>query len=1446
MAENAPSSAARTAAPRRRRWWLAGTAALLLAAVLGSLALGRWLLGTEAGLRWLLAMAPGVSATGVQGSLLGGSLRVEQLRVRWSGDQAGVELQGLAAEGLRWQWRPQPAAPGTWLKLHISKLQARALLLQSGPASGEPLALPASFRLPLLLRVDELQLQRLQIDELEALQQLQASGLRLDDNLPGAAYELQQLQAQWHGLQLQGRASIAHEAPFASSAQVFVHPLAEGEAPPWAAALRAQGPLETLALNLQLRGVPRGERAAPLLDLSAQLRPLQAWPLGELQASTEALDLSALHPAAPQTRLQGQATLRTRAADAPVSAQLQLENTLPGRWNEGRLPLRRLRADIAGDLSRRDQIELPRFEIELADAMRGAGRLSGQARWQGHQLSLQTALQDLAPQRLDGRAPAMVLAGPLSLQLAGLPSPEPAAAGAPPPWNAALQLSLNGLVEGAPKAVALRLRAEADAHRVELLEVTARTGEASAESSASLKRRDAGSPWQLATRGRLDSFDPLPWLPAAAGLQTEAWRRGPHRLTGQWQFDLRLPAAAERLAPLALLQRLAGNGRLQLQDSLLAGLPLQAELALGYAPGAGTFSGELQLADARMQLQARGNPTGTGENDLWQAELQAPALAQLAPLARLFASTAEWAPSSGSAQLQLAANGRWPKISTEGHAQVQQLRAGRLTLAEGRFDWTLDLARSLQQPLALTLDVSGAQLGAQRAEQLRGSVLGTPAAHRIDIEGLLPVLPPAAASKVLGLAMPRPASAARTGTRLQAAARGAFTATAGGGRRWAADIERLEAGGWDGQVQPAPQPRAATPAAAAMPGPTWIAARQLRAELDFDAAGSLTALRADAGSVRLAETARAHWDAVDIDLRQQPARIELRAELEPFPAAPLLARLQPDMGWTGDLQIGARVQLRAAETFEADIQLERSQGDLAAGGRGSTPGSPRGVSMGLTELRLALRAREGLWNFQADAAGARLGELRGSAQVRSTPQARWPEAEAALQGELQLRVADIGIWNAWVPPPWRVAGSLQGNARLSGRFGAPLYTGQIEGSRLALRNLLQGVNINEGEVRIRLGGEQAVIEEFAFRGGEGTLSVSGTASFGEQPRAQLQMQAERFRVLGRVDRLLVASGQASAELQRDSLRLEGRITADEGLFDISAGDAPSLDSDVNVRGPDTPAASESEAESGFPRRATRVNLVLDLGEKLRLRGRGLDTGLRGQILLTSPNNRLAGTGTIRTVDGTYVGYGQKMDIERGLVAFSGALDNPRLDVLALRPNVDVRVGVAITGALDAYRVRLFSDPEMSENAKLSWLLLGREPDGLGRADTALLQRAAVALLSGEGEAPTDALLRNLGIDELSLRQGDGDERETVITLGKQLSRRWYLGYERGVNATTGTWQLIYRIAQRFTLRAQSGLENSLDVIWVWRPGEALSPLATPQPSPGPERPAVRKSISTPP
>ena len=443
--------------------------------------------------------------------------------------------------------------------------------------------------------------------------------------------------------------------------------------------------------------------------------------------------------------------------------------------------------------------------------------------------------------------------------------------------------------------------------------------------------------------------------------------------------------------------------------------------------------------------------------------------------------------------------------------------------------------------------------------------------------------------------------------------------------------------------------------------------------------------------------------------------------------------------------------------------------------------------------------------------------MAATVSLHTSPQRRWPAADAPLIGSVEAHVNNLGTWGSWVPPGWRLSGALQTEAKIGGRFGAPEYSGQIAGRQIGVRNLLQGVNITDGDVAISLKGTGAQIDRFTLHGGDGTLKIEGGASFGETPTAQLKLVAERFQVLGRIDRKLKISGSAELALAAERIKLDGRLRVDEGLFETTRGEAPTLDDDVTVLRPASETADTQPDAPPRARRALDVAVDIDLGEKLQVKARGLDTFLRGNLRITTPGGRMAVNGSVRTEGGTFVGYGQKMDIERGVVSFAGPAENPRLDILALRQNLDVRVGVAITGSALAPRIRLYSEPDMSDADKLSWLVLGRASDGLGRNDLALLQTAALALLSGEGEGRTDALLRNIGLDSLSVRQQtDGDAHEMVVSLGKQLSRRWYVGFERGVNSTTGTWQLIYRVAQQFTLRAQSGADNSLDVIWVWR------------------------------
>jgi translocation and assembly module TamB len=361
--------------------------------------------------------------------------------------------------------------------------------------------------------------------------------------------------------------------------------------------------------------------------------------------------------------------------------------------------------------------------------------------------------------------------------------------------------------------------------------------------------------------------------------------------------------------------------------------------------------------------------------------------------------------------------------------------------------------------------------------------------------------------------------------------------------------------------------------------------------------------------------------------------------------------------------------------------------------------------------------------------------------------------------------------------------------------------------------------MSDGTVDIQLQGATARIERFTARGGTGSLQLQGQAQLDGTPQAQLKLSLDHFQLLGRVDRKLVGSGQATLNLTPDLTTVTGELMIDEGLVDFSQGDAPRLAEDVQVlrAQPSRSASAPSRRVAKVPTRQPPViQVTVNLGEKLHLRGRGLETRLHGNLQLTTTEGALQVNGKVNAEEGTYRAYAQKLNIDRGVVSFNGDASNPRLDIEATRPNTDIRVGVTITGSAKAPRVRLFSEPDMLDADKLSWLLLGRGSDGLASTDISLLQSAALALLSGEEEGVSDQLMKAIGIDDLSIRQSDGAVKETVVSLGKQLSRRWYVGYERGLNATEGSWQLIYRMAQRFTLRAQTGHENSVDLIWTWR------------------------------
>ena len=113
-------------------------------------------------------------------------------------------------------------------------------------------------------------------------------------------------------------------------------------------------------------------------------------------------------------------------------------------------------------------------------------------------------------------------------------------------------------------------------------------------------------------------------------------------------------------------------------------------------------------------------------------------------------------------------------------------------------------------------------------------------------------------------------------------------------------------------------------------------------------------------------------------------------------------------------------------------------------------------------------------------------------------------------------------------------------------------------------------------------------------------------------------------------------------------------------------------------------------------------------------------------------------------------------------------------------------------------------------------MLGRS-GAAGGAEAALVQQAAVALLGDRSALNPGALAASLGLDELSLRGGSSQADGTAtggVTLGKRLASNFYAAYESSLSGALGTLYLFYELSQRLTVRAQTGAQTAVDLIYT--------------------------------
>lgn len=518
-----------------------------------------------------------------------------------------------------------------------------------------------------------------------------------------------------------------------------------------------------------------------------------------------------------------------------------------------------------------------------------------------------------------------------------------------------------------------------------------------------------------------------------------------------------------------------------------------------------------------------------------------------------------------------------------------------------------------------------------------------------------------------------------------------------------------------------------------------------------------------------------------------------------------------------DASLGQSLRLRAS--------LVRTAGDLTVLAEAADGAATR-VPAGVREARLTLEG-----DGEAVTLALRWdSERAGSAQARLATRLsrssgggwQWP-ATAPLSGGVQAQLPRLGVWSVLAPPGWRLRGSVVADVGVSGTRADPALQGTVSADSLALRSVVDGIELKDGRLRARLQGQRVVLEEFVLRGagaGGGTLNARGEAVWaGTALQARVAANLQNLRVSAREDRLLAVSGAVTAAAGASGAEVRGDLRVEQALIVLPEETAPKLGSDIVVR----------NAPAGFPVRGglapgakdrknaapLDLEVSLNLGDSFRVRGRGIDTRLAGRLTVAAESlaqPRL--NGAIRTVGGEYRAYNQRLEIERGVLRFTGPIDNPALDVIAIRPRMEQRVGVQVTGRAQAPFVRLYAEPDLPEAQKLSWLVLGRA-SAAGGAEAALLQQAALALVASRtGGSTGKGPAALLGLDELGFRRDGADG--PAVTLGKRLGQNLYASYERSLSGALGTLYLFYDISRRLTVRAQAGERAAVDLILTFR------------------------------
>ena len=398
-----------------------------------------------------------------------------------------------------------------------------------------------------------------------------------------------------------------------------------------------------------------------------------------------------------------------------------------------------------------------------------------------------------------------------------------------------------------------------------------------------------------------------------------------------------------------------------------------------------------------------------------------------------------------------------------------------------------------------------------------------------------------------------------------------------------------------------------------------------------------------------------------------------------LPLSTLTAGRTPAVQYLGTINVGARLFGGGNNPAQGVLRIELNDAVLS---RRLVSGRIERTSIGSGVLTAT--ATPDSIDANASLTAGEIGTLAGTLKIGRGPQ---PWQDMPVSGELHAQTSKLDLVSVYLPDIDRAAGNLSANARIAGTVAEPQLSGSVAVSDGEVDFYQTNLHLRQIDLAAKLTDDGLMFDGTA-QAGKGSVHAKGQLRWRDTlPYGQLHLDGTNLRVVDIPEAQIDASPSLDFKVAAHEVDITGTVAVPYAkIVPTDLTGAVTSSSDEVIVG--------KESQNPANQFQVKTTITMTLGPNVNIDTMGLTGQLAGSITVRSGYDAITrAAGELSVQKGQYSAYARKLDIQSGRLIFTGGpIDDPGIEIRAVKRYPDVTAGINVRGTLQAAAVILLLQP----------------------------------------------------------------------------------------------------------------------------------------------------------